>query len=99
SCAGWWFRMVHAAQGWYITSTYYVTLTWRPSRSTDTARYEIWAAPRKGGPYFMTDIIDDRLAHQHTLANMPAGVYYFVMTSVDKSGNRSLQSNEVSVFV
>lgn len=89
--------MIYAAQEWYVTNTYYVTLNWRLSRSADVVGYEIWISPRKGGPYFMADTINDRNANRHTLASMPPGIYHFIMTSIDKNKNRSLQSNEVLV--
>jgi len=91
--------LIHAAQGWYITNTSNIRLKWRLSRSADVVKYEIWISYRKRGPYFIADIINERNISQYTLASMHAGKYYFVMTSVDKKGNRSLQSNEVQVGI
>lgn len=87
--------MVYAAQGWYAACTRYVTLSWRPSRSLDTVGYEVWLSRLPGGPYYLVDTVSGKSASRHTLPNLPPGTYYFVMTGVDRRGNRSRRSNEV----
>lgn len=87
--------MFYDAALWYLTNTFNVTVTWRPSRSVDVRGYEIWHSVVSGGPYYKLATVSDRKAFQYTIPNMHTGEHYFVMTSFDNKGNRSLRSKEV----
>lgn len=91
--------MFENAAQWYLLSTYNITVTWRPARAVDTSGYEIWHSRLAGGPYYRLDIVRDKKAYQYTVPNMDTGRHYFVMTSFDRKGNRSLRSKEVQLEI
>lgn len=84
---------------WYLTSTYYIHIKWKLSSARDVVGYEVWCSPTSRGPYYRVHVVDDRRVNQCTLPNMFHGDYFFVMTSLDARGNRSLRSNEVAQII
>ena len=81
-----------------ITASGYhqVLLTWTPSTSTIAAGYKIYVGTASGD---YTQNFDAGNAASYTISSLPAGTYYFVLTSYDSYGNESTHSNEVSATI
>lgn len=90
--------MVYAAAAFITLHRPRLAITWRPSRATDVAAYEIWAANKSGGPYYRLAVIDDPASYRYS-QETETGSLYLAMTAVDRRGNRSLYSNEAAVNV
>ena len=74
-----------------------VTLTWDPNQENDLAGYRMYYGNSTGTYGPPTDL---GLTTSHTVANLPEGqTYYFTLTAYDTSGNESLPSIEVPVFI
>ena len=77
-----------------------VTLTWTASTST-VVGYNVYRGTTSGGPYVKinTSLITT-LTYADTDATLQSGTtYYYVATSVDSSGDESVNSDEVSALI
>jgi hypothetical protein len=77
-----------------------VTLTWTASTST-VVGYNVYRGTTSGGPYVKinTSLITT-LTYTDTDATLQSGsTYYYVATSVDSSGDESVNSDEVSALI
>jgi hypothetical protein len=97
-------RVINAALGGTCLSSlgavyHTVALNWVASASANVAGYNVYRASVSGGPYTQ---INSVLAMATTYVDAPVpagGVYYYVVTAVDSSGNESLPSNESQATV
>jgi hypothetical protein len=73
-----------------------LSVEWLGSFSPDAYRYNVFASATPGGPY--TQANADPVDHTVFLATglAPSTRYYFVTTTIDVSGNESVQSAEFS---
>jgi fibronectin type 3 domain-containing protein len=75
-----------------------VTLSWSASTSSDVVGYNVYRASVSGGPYSL--IASSVSGTSYSDSNVTAGqTYYYVLTSVDSSGNESTDSNQASAAV
>ena len=65
--------------------------------SLELAEYRVYYGSEPGDYQNQVDIIDGFTDAQ--VASIPAGIYYVVVTAVDKQGRESLYSEEVKVAV
>ena len=65
--------------------------------SLELAEYRVYYGSKPGDYQNQVDIIDGFTDAQ--VASIPAGIYYAVVTAVDKQGRESLYSEEVKVVV
>jgi fibronectin type 3 domain-containing protein len=75
-----------------------VTFTWDAAAASDLAGYRLYQSATSGSYNKTTGKVCDVLAPVTTctISGLPDGVYYWVATAYDKSGNESAYSNEVT---
>ncbi len=102
NCGGDWKGFTYST-GVHINSQGGATLTWQPPASNidgtpanDIAGYIIYYG-RVSSEY--TNWIDVGNVTSYIIHDLPKGVFYFVITSYDKSGNESDFSNELSKYI
>jgi hypothetical protein len=75
-----------------------VALSWQPSASTDVTGYLVYRSTTPGAGFSpLTTTLDALSYTDETVAN--GKTYYYVVTSIDGSGNESAQSNEVTAVI
>lgn len=90
--------MLGAAASYIAINSRGAYLKWKLSSASDLAGYEVWIAKNQGGPYsklnenLLTKVV-------YLTPELRFGIYYFVVTVVDKAGNRSLRSNEARIEI
>jgi fibronectin type 3 domain-containing protein len=78
--------------------THSVSLSWDASTST-VAGYNIYRGTVSGGPYSKINSSADANT-SYTDSSVQSGTtYYYVTTSVDNSGDESVNSNQVSAAI
>jgi len=75
-----------------------VGLSWNPSTST-VAGYNVYRGTVSGGPYTKINSSADAGTSYTDTSVTSGATYYYVTTSVDSSGNESVNSNQVSAAI
>lgn len=75
-----------------------VQLTWNANTETDLAGYKVYVGTA-AGTYGAPVDVGNVTAHTLTLTPAAGQTYYFALTAYDTSGNESIKSSEVSVFI
>ena len=71
------------------------TISWQANTDPDLAGYRIYWSTYAGGPYgSSTELITETTSY--TITDLAPGIYYFVVTAIDTSGNESGYSTEVT---
>lgn len=71
-----------------------VTLAWDANTESDLAGYKLYSGASAGGPYALKQTL--ARVTTTTVAGLPDGTHYFVLTAFDTVGNESGYSNEVN---
>lgn len=75
-----------------------VALNWRPS-SSSVVGYNIYRGNRSGGPYTMLSTAPNATTVYTDTGVQGGSTYYYVVTSVDGSGQESVFSNQVQASI
>jgi chitodextrinase len=77
-----------------------VALSWSPSTdSSGVANYNVYRANGSGFTPSPANRIAQPTGTSYTDTNLPIGTYYYKVTAQDPSGNVSVESNELRVFI
>jgi hypothetical protein len=77
---------------------HFIAITWQPSSSPDTARYNVYRSATSGGPYTRVGWgVTGSSFSDNTV--QPGATYFYVVTSVTGSNAESVVSPEVKATV
>lgn len=74
-------------------------LSWDANSESDLAGYKVHYGDSSGGPYTNTQDVgqtSNPSGPAHTISGLAGGIYFFVVSAYDSSGNESGFSNEAS---
>ncbi len=77
----------------------YVALSWQPGQESDLAGYRIWRKEAGGGEFQMLATVTLEENTYLDRAVEKSRGYVYAITALDRTGNESLKSESVSVFV
>ncbi len=90
--------MYTAASSYVALNSQGAEITWKPSRATDLAGYNILVSNRQEGPY--TNLNKNLITStKFTTPELRYGCYYFIVTAVDKRGNTSITSEPTKLDI
>ena len=75
-----------------------IQVSWNANTETDLAGYKVYAGTAPG-QYGAPVDVGNVTAYTATLTPATGTTYYFALTAYDTSGNESVKSDEVSVYV
>ncbi|MGH9566051.1 MAG: hypothetical protein ACRD4I_08720, partial [Candidatus Angelobacter sp.] len=79
--------------------THSVSLSWSPSSTSTVAGYNVYRGTVSGGPYSKINSSADANTSYMDSSVQSGITYYYVTTSVDDSGDESVNSNQVSAAI
>jgi len=76
-----------------MVDTHDIVLIWNPNTEIDLDFYRVKRGTSPGGPY---TLVGEPKQHYFTDKDISVGTYYYIITAVDKEGNESTPSSEIT---
>lgn len=88
----------HVACSYLVLSARGAFVDWTESTAPDLSHYDVWISSRPGGPYSRLNS-EPIFETEWVTPELRFGTFWVVVTASDRTGNVSLQSNEVKLMI